>query len=93
MPFGGLDKVVLEAMASGIVPLTSNNAFHSVFPGDFAAQLVFKENDSEDLKMKLKNILDKKLYQNDELRDTLRNIVVKNHNLYNLIKRIVKEMA
>lgn len=93
VPYGGLDKVVLEAMASGIVPLTSNNAFHSVFPGDFAAQLVFKENDSEDLKMKLKNILDKKLYQNDELRDTLRNIVVKNHNLYNLIKRIVKEMA
>ena len=93
VPFGGLDKVILEAMASGTVPLTSNNAFLSVFPGDFAAQLVFKENNSDDLKMKLKNIFDKKLYQNDELRNTLRNIVVKNHNLDNLINRIMKEVA
>src|SRR3989338_10118130 len=31
VPFGGLDKVVLEAMATGVVPLTSNDAFSNVF--------------------------------------------------------------
>ena len=93
VPFGGLDKVVLEAMASGVIPLTSNNAFLSVFPEDFATQLVFKGNDLEDLKNKLKNILDKKFYQNELLRTELRDIVVKNHNLDNLIAKIIMEIS
>ena len=92
VPFGGLDKVVLEAMASGVVPLTSNNAFLSVFPKDIAPQLVFKENDLEDLKNKLKNILDKKLYLDELLVNQLRDIIVRNHNLDNLINRIIKEI-
>lgn len=92
VPFGGLDKVVLEAMASGVIPLTSNNAFLSVFPKDLVPQLVFKENDSEDLKNKLKNILDKKLYLDETQVNQLRDIVVKNHNLDNLINKIVEEI-
>jgi len=92
VPFGGLDKVVLEAMASGIIPLTSNSAFLTVFPKSIAQNLVFKDGDVEDLKNKLKNIIDKKLYQNEVLRSELREIVVKNHNLDNLIIRIVKEI-
>src|SRR3989344_1502466 len=90
--FGGLDKAVLEAMASGVVPLTSNNAFLSVFPEDFAPQLVFKEYDLEDLKNKLKNVLNKKLYLDKTLAGQLRDIVVKNHNLNNLIDRIIEEI-
>lgn len=89
---GGLDKVVLEAMASGIVPLTSNSAFRNVFPEEFSDNLVFKPNDGADLKLKLKNILDKKFYNDEVLRQELRNIVVKNHNLNNLIERIVVEI-
>ncbi len=92
VPFGGLDKVVLEAMASGVVPLTSNGAFLSVFPQEISQDLVFKVDDFEDLKNKLKNILDKKLYQNDNLRQELRDVVVKNHNLDNLIEKITEEM-
>lgn len=92
VPFGGLDKVVLEAMASGVIPLTSNSAFSDVFPPDITGSLIFKIGDVEDLKMKLKNILDKKIYENDSLRQELRDIVVKNHNLDNLIDRILKEI-
>ena len=92
VPFGGLDKVVLEAMSSGIIPLTSNSAFSNVFPREISEDLIFKVNDAEDLKNKLKNIIDKKFYQNEILRAELRNVVVKSHNLDNLISQITKEI-
>ena len=93
VPFGGLDKVILEAMASCVIPLTSNSAFTNVFPKNFSKNLVFKQNKIEDLKEKLKHILDKKLYQNEMLCRELREVVVKNHDLNNLIDRIIKEMS
>lgn len=92
VPFGGLDKVVLEAMASGVVPLTSNSVFLNVFSAEVNQDLVFKTGDIEDLKNKLKNILDKKFYQNESLRAELRDVVVKKHNLDNLIDKIFKEI-
>lgn len=92
VPFGGLDKVVLEAMSAGVVPLTSNSAFLSVFPEEVSQDLVFKTNDTQDLKVKLKIILDKKFYKNDDFQQELRDVVVKQHNLDNLISRIVKEI-
>ena len=92
VPFGGLDKVVLEAMASGVVPLTSNDAFLSVFPKEVAPQLVFQENDLEDLKNKLKNVLDRKLYLDESLVSQLRNVVVRDHNLDNLLNKIIEEI-
>ena len=93
VPFGGLDKVVLEAMASGIIPLTSNSAFLTVFPKSIAQNLVFKDDDVEDLKIKLKQVLDKKLYRDETLRHELRNIIVQNHNFDNLIAKIAMEMG
>ena len=93
VPFGGLDKVVLEAMASGVIPLTSNSAFLTVFPKSIAQNLVFKEGDVEDLKIKLRQVLDKKLYQDEALRRELRNIIVQNHNFDNLIAKIAMEMG
>lgn len=92
VPFGGLDKVVLEAMASGVIPLTSNSAFLTVFPFEVNQDLVFKTGNLEDLRNKLKNILDKKIYKDERLRSELRNIVVKNHSVDNLIGKIIKEI-
>ena len=92
VPFGGLDKVVLEAMVSGVIPLTSNSAFLTVFPKSIAQNLIFQNGDVEDLKIKLKYVLDKKLYQDEALRRGLRNIIVQNHNLDNLISKIAMEM-
>ncbi|MCX6813450.1 MAG: glycosyltransferase family 4 protein [Candidatus Azambacteria bacterium] len=93
VPFGGLDKVILEAMASGVIPLTSNSAFLTVFSKSIARNLVFKEGDIEDLKIKLRYVLDKKLYQDEALRYELRNIIVQNHNFDNLIAKIAMEMG
>ena len=91
--FGGLDKVVLEAMASGVVPLTSNAAFKNVFPEEIAEGLIFEQDSEKNLKLKLKNVLDGCLYQNAFLAQKLREVVVKNHNLDNLIPRLVKEIS
>ncbi len=93
VPFGGLDKVALEAMASGVIPLTSNSAFLTVFPKSIAQNLVFKEGDIEDLKIKLRYVLDKKLYQDETLRSELRNIIVQNHNFDYLISKIAMEIG
>lgn len=89
VPSGGFDKVMLEAMASGVVPLTSNSSFASVFPPEVAADLIFKEESQEDLKIKLKNIIDKELYKDEALCRKLREIVVKNYNLDAFIDRIL----
>jgi len=48
-PTGGLDKAVLESMASGVPVLTSNKAFAPYL----ADNLIFKERDAEDLANKI----------------------------------------
>jgi len=90
--FGGLDKVVLEAMASGVIPLTSNSAFLTVFPEGISQDLVFKLGDINDLRIKLKNVIGKKLYQDDGLRQNLRDVVVQKHNLDDLIPKLLRNM-
>lgn len=93
VPFGGLDKVVLEAMASGILPLTSNSAFSTVFSSDMAGHLIFRPEDEADLTRKLKFVIENKLYLNVNLIGKMREIVVKDHNLDNLIDKIIREIS
>lgn len=52
-PTGGIDKVVLEGMAAGCLPLVSNEAFKAVF-GPYADKLIFKFKDASDLAAKIK---------------------------------------
>lgn len=47
-PTGGVDKVVLEAMAAGVLPLSSNQAF-GVYFGEHASLLLFRERDAQGL--------------------------------------------
>lgn len=89
VPLGGFDKVILEAMSSGVIPLTSNVYIKDVFLPDFKNYLFFKEGDLKDLTQKLKNILDKKLWADDNLIAGLREIVLKNYSLENFISKIV----
>jgi glycosyltransferase involved in cell wall biosynthesis len=51
-PTGGLDKAVLESMASGVPVLSSNEAFNDYF-GKYRNILLFKRKDSKDLAGKL----------------------------------------
>lgn len=80
---GSVDKAVLEAMASGLSVITSNEAFKNILPAKYFL---------DDLSAKL---LARKIQElsfegrpNQELRD----IVIKNHSLEELIKKIISRL-
>ncbi|MBI2450081.1 MAG: glycosyltransferase family 4 protein [Candidatus Nealsonbacteria bacterium] len=78
---GSLDKVVLEAMSSGCLVLTCNEAYREIL----AQKYMFKKGDEKDLAQKMLNLM-------GAAEDpALREIVVKNHNLNNFIDKIIFE--
>lgn len=81
---GSLDKAVLEAVASGILVISSNKAFRSILePFD----LSLNHNNSAGLAEKIADIKNNP----DEYKKSLiplRNIVAENHDLKKLIKKI-----
>lgn len=78
---GSVDKVVLEAMACGIPVLTCNEAFQEILDKIY----IFDKKDYKDLAEKIVNLKDAR--KNPSLRE----IVLKNHNLDNLIDKIITE--
>ncbi len=55
-PKGGIDKVIIEAMASGCITLTSNDVMEK-YLNDESEDLIFKYRDSNDLANKLQHIM------------------------------------
>jgi len=86
-PLGLLDKVVFEAMASGTPVLVSNQDFKKDL-GIYAEKLIFKEKDAGDLAQKVQNLRN---LNRSEVRNYLRSKVLENHNLNNLIDKIISE--
>lgn len=78
---GSLDKVVLEAMASGCLVLNSNEAYREILDDKY----MFKKGDADDLAQKMLNLMGAR--KDSDLRE----IVVKNHNLDNFIEKIILE--
>src|SRR3989344_6257873 len=77
---GSIDKAVLEAMASGITVITSNEAFKSILPVKY-----FLENKTpEALAQKIKE-----LFSESRPNLELREIVIRNHSLESLIKKVI----
>lgn len=75
---GSLDKSLLEAMASGVKVLSSNDWSRQNLP----SELVFNENNALELADKIQKI------SQTDFREKLREEVVKNHNLDGLIDKI-----
>ena len=75
---GSLDKTLLEAMACGMNVLSSNDSA-KVFLSDDS---LFNEDNSDDLADKIRSVIKK--YPDPVLRE----YVIKNHNLDNLINKI-----
>ena len=85
-PTGSPDKAVLESMACGLPVLVANETFKDGF-GHYADELIFKHGNVKDLAKKITD-----LAGNSQLKEIglyLREQVVKNHNLDNLMGKIV----
>ncbi len=79
---GGVDKAVLEAMASGVPVITSNSAFKNILPND----CLFEEDNVEDLVAKILS------YKNIQT-DLLKSIVRSNHSLESTINKIITALT
>lgn len=88
-PTGGLDKTVLESMASGVSVIVSNDAFKAHL-GQYKEVLMFPERDAVALAKLLKD-----LYAREDLPEIgryLREQVREKSSLDNLIKNIVENL-
>ena len=88
-PTGGVDKVVLESMASGTLVLASNRAFQSYF-GEYSGQLLFAEGDVDDLVQKALKLKENK--DKNAIINYLVGVVKERSSLTSLITKITEEM-
>ena len=91
---GSLDKVVLEAMASGRPVVSCNEAVTGPFSelGADAAKLRFEPGDAAGLAQRLEHLLDLDTTAREELGRRLRALVVRDHDVERLMDRLVSEM-
>jgi len=89
LPTGGLDKVVIEAMTSGVIPFTSNKAFSGYF-GGYASDLIFQHEDSGDLANKIIKFLEK--IDVLVVRSFMVDMAKEKFNMSSLIKNILENL-
>ena len=86
-PTGGVDKVVLEAMVAGCLPLVSNKVFEQYF-GSNASQLIFEHGNVIDLASKLENLVSLTSYEMGVITRTMLETVRQYHGIEATIKKI-----
>lgn len=86
---GSIDKAVLEAMSSKVIPITSNEAFFDILP----KELQTEQNNFKLLAEKILNIRNKPLQEKKKLQKKMREYVKENHNLDNLTTKIVDSFS
>lgn len=84
---GSLDKAVLEAMACGLPVLTCNEALESVL-GKHNEVLMYPKKDFRSLAEKIDFIFKLEDKDREKLCQNLRQIVIEDHGLNSLIKKI-----
>jgi len=94
---GSVDKVVLEAMACGTLPLTCNEAFDPIFEEaggpELRGRLTFPRGDPETLAARLAALLALPAAEADALGARLREVVRARHDLRALVPRLVGYMS
>ena len=81
---GSLDKAVLEAMATGVIVLTSNPAFKKLLP----PELIAINGNPQKLSQQIQSLIILNEEEKLKLRQQLRQVIVKYHNLDSLAKKI-----
>jgi len=87
---GGFGKTELESMACGTPAITPTPVYKDVL-GRFAEDLYFPEDDAKRCSERIHRVLGWSSGDYEVCSTLIRDIVVKNHNLENLAKRIVSE--
>ncbi|MDP3042912.1 MAG: glycosyltransferase family 4 protein [bacterium] len=90
-PTGGMDKAVLESMACGVPVVVFNKTFVDVL-GDYKDDLILANKSETELAEKIKKIINLPKEKKENMQKDLRDVVVKNHSLDNLISKIVSEL-
>lgn len=83
---GSVDKAVLEAMACERLVLTCNEAFVNILNDQ---RLLFEKKNPQDLAQKITKLMILSEDEKGEIGQRLRKEVVENHNLNNLIQKIL----
>ena len=86
-PTGGMDKAVLESMASEVLALVLNKTFENLF-GKYKNLLMLNNEDEKELAEKIKHIMDIESEERNRIVIELKSAVIKNHNLEKLIINI-----
>ena len=91
---GSLDKVVLEAMATGRPVVSCNEATAGAFAplGDEAPTFGFPPGDADALAARLERLLDLSDDARADLGRRLRDVVARDHDVDRLMERLVREM-
>jgi glycosyltransferase involved in cell wall biosynthesis len=88
---GSLDKAVLEAMACGLVILTCNEALVEVLDKyKYKENMIYVKGDYKELADKIKFFSAMDIEERKKIGQDLRNIVVENHSLGRLIKKMME---
>ena len=82
---GSIDKVLLEAMSCGTLILTTNDSMYFL-----PEKLFCKSNDVDILKDRILSIYELDIDNKSKLVEMLRDVVVREHSLSDLIKNILK---
>ncbi|MDD5290953.1 MAG: glycosyltransferase family 4 protein [Patescibacteria group bacterium] len=86
---GSLDKAMVEAMACQLPVITCNEAMLEVLR-DYRRELMYSKKDFKGLAEKIEHIYNLPVEQFQTIGKSLREIVVKNHSLENLVKNIIR---
>jgi glycosyltransferase involved in cell wall biosynthesis len=89
---GSVDKVILEAMAAGTLPLTCNEAFVPLLGPELAARLTYERGDLPGMAGRLARLLDLPPAERGALGRRLRELVLAEHDLERLIPTMVGHM-
>ncbi len=85
---GSFDKTIIEAMASGALPVVCNESLRGIVPDMF----IYEDQNPQDFSEKVKNIFRLSEEEKKQYRIMLRSIVVKEHSLARLASRLTEEM-
>ena len=88
---GSLDKTVLDAAMSGVIPLSSSEAYGKFFAG-FEQYLSYPKGDSSMLADMVATLEALSPEEREHIRKTLKERVIKEHSLQHLIPAIVESM-